>query len=73
MERKHQTSHGYTPHINSFNVNNVVPSNYIKNDNMGGAWPAEMSTRPKETSTGAPALLGPNDDFITWPSEESGE
>lgn len=72
-EGKQQSSHGYTPHINSFNVSKVVPSDYIKDDNVGNAWPAEMETRPKETITGKPALLGPSDDFVTWSSEETGE
>ncbi|KAJ2993826.1 hypothetical protein NUW58_g1725 [Xylaria curta] len=73
LEGKHQSSHGYTPHINSFNVTKVVPNDYIKDDNVGNTWPAEMETRPHETITGEPALLGPNDDFITWPAEETGE
>ncbi|KAK3386144.1 hypothetical protein B0H63DRAFT_510749 [Podospora didyma] len=72
-EGKHQTAHGYTPHINSFNVNNVVPSSNVKDDSMGNAWPAEMDTRPKDVVFGEPSLLGPAEDFITWPSEETGE
>ncbi|CAG7960306.1 unnamed protein product [Penicillium salamii] len=70
---QHQSSHGYTPHLNSFEVNRVSPSSVIKGDSVGGAWPASMETRPKDTSTGPPALLGPKSEFITWPSEETGE
>ncbi|KAI1150863.1 hypothetical protein F4825DRAFT_424785 [Nemania diffusa] len=46
VEGKHQSSHGYTPHINSFNVNRVVSNDYIKDDNVGNPWPAGLETRP---------------------------
>ncbi|KAJ5737896.1 uncharacterized protein N7483_003021 [Penicillium malachiteum] len=70
---EHQSSHGYTPHLNSFEVNMVSPSSVIKGDMIGNAWPPSMETRPKDKFTGPPALLGPKVEFITWPSEETGE
>ncbi|SMQ56276.1 unnamed protein product [Zymoseptoria tritici ST99CH_3D7] len=76
QQQKHQTSHGYTNDVRSFNVVKVVPSDYIKDDRVAKAWPARMATNPKDTFAGEPGLLGPNDtknSFITWPSEETGE
>jgi hypothetical protein len=70
---KHQTAHGYTPHIYSFNVNLVIPGAGIRDDAVGNAWPAEMESRPKDVVTGEPGLLGPAEAFITWPCEGTGE
>ncbi|KAH8762146.1 hypothetical protein F5883DRAFT_605965 [Diaporthe sp. PMI_573] len=70
---QHQSSHGYTPGMHSFNVNRVSPSSVIKADTVDNAWPESMKERPKDSFAGPPSLLGPEDDFITWPSEETGE
>lgn len=70
---QHQSSYGYTPELRTLAVVRVSPSTEIKNDNIGGAWPATMAERPKEVYDGQPALLGPRSEFITWPSEEAGE
>ncbi|GAB1311835.1 hypothetical protein MFIFM68171_02045 [Madurella fahalii] len=72
-EKKHLTSHGYTPHLNSFNVIKVEPAPRILKDEGSTAWPAETATKPRETIGGPPGLLGPVEDFIAWPSEETGE
>lgn len=70
---QHQTSHGYTPHITSFDVIKVSPNLYIADDSSSLAWPASMETNDKDTFTGPPLLLGPKGQFFTWPSEETGE
>ncbi|OJD22996.1 hypothetical protein ACJ73_05653 [Blastomyces percursus] len=70
---QHQTSHGYTPHIKSFDVIRVSPNSNIANDSSSLAWPASMETNDKDTFTGPPLLLGPKGQFFTWPSEETGE
>ncbi|KAF2868285.1 hypothetical protein BDV95DRAFT_610250 [Massariosphaeria phaeospora] len=70
---QHQSSHGYTPDLRSFEVNRVSPSNIIKGDNVNATWPPSMEMRPKDTFSGPPGLLGPKSEFITWPSEETGE
>lgn len=36
-EGKYQSAHGNPPHISSFNVNKVIPSQYVKDDNFGKA------------------------------------
>ncbi|POR32695.1 Uncharacterized protein TPAR_07104 [Tolypocladium paradoxum] len=71
--RKHQTSHGYTPHINSFEIVEVSPASGTRDDVSSLAWPEDADSRPRETIEGPPALLGPKNAFITWPSEETGE
>ncbi|KAK0745744.1 hypothetical protein B0T18DRAFT_410089 [Schizothecium vesticola] len=71
-EGKHQTTHGYTPHINSFNVEYVVPS-IIKDDAVGNAWPADMETKLRDIFTGELGPLGLAENFFTWPFEKAGK
>lgn len=72
-EKKHVTSHGYTPHVNSFNVVRVEPARKVVKDKESKAWPKEAATKLRETVNGPPGLLGPVESFIVWPSEETGE
>ena len=67
------SSHGYIPYLKSFEVNRVKPSNFIKGDDVNKVWLADMESRPSDTCEGPPALLGPKNQYITWPSEETGE
>lgn len=68
------SSHGYTPHLNSFNVIKVSPAPAVLKDEGSKAWPVEETAmKPRETVAGPPGLLGPKEAYITWPSEETGE
>ncbi|CCF33698.1 hypothetical protein CH063_05839, partial [Colletotrichum higginsianum] len=70
---EHESSHSYTPHLKSFNVVTVVRGGYIKDDRVGNTWPSEIEARPRDAITGDPGLLGPKEEFITWPAEKTGE
>ena len=59
--------------MNSFAVNRVSPNEFIAKDSTSTVWAASVEDRPKDVFSGPPSLLGPKDDFITWPSEETGE
>ncbi|KAJ5682885.1 hypothetical protein N7462_006050 [Penicillium macrosclerotiorum] len=72
VRKTHIASHGYTTKIQSVNVTRVTPS-AAKKDFIGSAWPDTMSQRPKESHTGTPMDLGPNESFYTWPSEQTGQ
>ncbi|EQL37402.1 hypothetical protein RJ035_003245 [Blastomyces gilchristii] len=73
LNKQHRSNHGYTPHIRSFDVTRVSPADGLTNDGASSAWPDSVETKVKETIAGPPAVLGPKSQFITWPSEETGE
>ncbi|KAK4233740.1 hypothetical protein C8A03DRAFT_19230 [Achaetomium macrosporum] len=71
-EQKHQSSHSYTPHMTSVNVVEVKANPNLFHDSGSPAWD-DIATKHREIIEEPPSLLGAEEQFITWPSEQTGE